>query len=71
MATEAQIDLYQALKAHQSDLEIQRDAAPVRGSPVAATRPSGQGVARSEIRTAASEWSARTAISGSRSMTVR
>jgi hypothetical protein len=26
--TEAQSELYQALKAHQSDLEIQRDAAP-------------------------------------------
>jgi hypothetical protein len=26
--TEAQAELYQALKAHQSDLEIQRDAAP-------------------------------------------
>jgi hypothetical protein len=28
MATEAQGDLYQTLKEHQSDLEIQRDAAP-------------------------------------------
>jgi hypothetical protein len=31
MATEAQGELYQALKAHESDLEIQRDTAPVRG----------------------------------------
>jgi hypothetical protein len=29
--TEAQAELYQALKAHQSDLEIQRDAAPACG----------------------------------------
>jgi hypothetical protein len=29
--TEAQGELYQALKAHQSDLEIQRDAAPACG----------------------------------------
>jgi hypothetical protein len=27
-ATEAQVELYQALKAHKSDLKIQRDAAP-------------------------------------------
>jgi hypothetical protein len=30
-ATEAQGELHQALKAHQSDLEIQRDAAPACG----------------------------------------
>jgi hypothetical protein len=29
--TEAQVELYQAVKAHQSDLEIQQDAAPSCG----------------------------------------
>jgi hypothetical protein len=38
MATEAQGELYQALKAHQSDLEFQRDAAPACGDRIEATR---------------------------------